>query len=61
MTVHFQAENDVAIVTIDRQDVANSVDGPTALALVEAFTRFDEDASMSVAILTGAGKNSWAS
>ena len=57
MTVHFEAHDDVATVTIDRQDVANSVDGPAAVALVEAFARFDADPALSVAILTGAGKN----
>jgi len=46
----------VAIVTIDRPEVANAVDGPTARALVEAFEAFEADAVLSVAVLTGAGK-----
>src|SRR4051812_15316713 len=57
MTVHYQTHDDIAVVTIDRPDVANSVDGPTAASLVDAFTRFDADDSLSVAILHGAGKN----
>jgi enoyl-CoA hydratase len=44
----------VVIVTIDRPEVRNAVDGPTAAALAEAFRRFDADAGLSVAVLTGA-------
>jgi enoyl-CoA hydratase len=43
------------IVTIDRPDVRNAVDGPTAAALVDAFRTFDADPLLSVAVLTGAG------
>jgi enoyl-CoA hydratase len=35
--------------------VRNAVDPPTAALLREAFRRFDEDESVSVAVLTGAG------
>jgi enoyl-CoA hydratase/carnithine racemase len=35
--------------------VRNAVDGPTAAQLAEAFRRFDADASLAVAVLTGAG------
>lgn len=44
----------VLIVTIDRPDVRNAVDGPTAAALVEAFERFERDDALAVAVLTGA-------
>src|SRR5207244_1307243 len=44
----------VAVVTIDRPEVANAVDRPTADALVEAFAAFDDDDDLSVAVLTGA-------
>jgi enoyl-CoA hydratase len=54
MSVHYEAEGRVAIVTIDRPDVANAVDRPTAHALAEAFGAFDSDESLSVAVLTGA-------
>ncbi|WP_374594633.1 crotonase/enoyl-CoA hydratase family protein [Sphingosinicella sp.] len=47
----------VFVVTINRPDARNAVDGPTAAALVEAFRAFDADASLSVAVLTGAGGN----
>ena len=44
----------IAIVTIDRPEVRNAVDGPTAAELADAFRRFEADDALSVAILTGA-------
>lgn len=55
MTVHVRNEGSVRIVTIDRPEVRNAVDGPTAEALAEAFRSFDTDPSAHVAVLTGAG------
>jgi len=43
------------VVTIDRPEVRNAVDRPTATALASAFREFDSDDKLSVAILTGAG------
>jgi enoyl-CoA hydratase len=40
---------------VDRPEVRNAVDGPTAAALADAFRAFDADAEASVAILHGAG------
>ena len=54
-TVRVETDGDVAIVTIDRPEVRNAVDGPTAEALAAAFRRFDADARLSVGVLTGAG------
>jgi len=54
MTVHYEVEGPVAVVTIDRPDARNAVDRPTAEALVAAFTRFDTDDELAVAVLTGA-------
>src|SRR5262245_20711592 len=53
-SVRFESEDAVAVVTIDRPDVRNAVDGPTAAELAAAFRRFEADASLAVAILTGA-------
>jgi enoyl-CoA hydratase/carnithine racemase len=47
----------VLTVTIDRPEVRNAVDPETADALEEAFSRFGEDDSLAVAVLTGAGGN----
>ena len=54
-TVHYATDGPVAIVTIDRPDVRNAVDGPTAAALADTFRRFDADDALAVAVLTGAG------
>ena len=53
-TVRVDRDDDVVIVTIDRPEVRNAVDGPTSLALAEAFRAFDADDELAVAVLTGA-------
>jgi len=45
----------VTTVTLDRPARRNAVDGPTATALREAFTAFEQDADARVAVLWGAG------
>ena len=55
LTVRYEADGPVAVVTIDRPDVRNAVDAETAAALAEVFRRFNSDASLMVAVLTGAG------
>ena len=54
-TVLAEADGDVFIVTINRPEVRNAVDGPTAALLADAFRRFDADDELRVAVLTGAG------
>ena len=54
-TVHVQRDPPIMIVTIDRPEVRNAVDRPTADALADAFRTFEHDDAMSVAVLTGAG------
>lgn len=53
MPVHYATEGPIAIVTIDRPEVRNAVDRPTAAALADAFRGFDADDALAVAILTG--------
>jgi len=55
MTIHYETDGPVAIVTIDRPEVANAVDRETAAQLVETFEGFDKDPELHVAVLTGAG------
>lgn len=55
MTVRAEHDGPVTIVTLDRPDVRNAVDGPTAKALADAFRAYDADPGASVAILCGAG------
>jgi enoyl-CoA hydratase len=55
MSVRFDIDGPVAVVTIDRPSVRNAVDGATASALAAAFRRFEGDGALAVAVLTGAG------
>jgi len=55
MSVRIEQKDGILVVTLDRPERRNAVDLATASALAAAFRRFDEDASASVAILTGAG------
>ena len=54
MTVHFQADGPIAVVTLDRPEVKNAIDRPTATALADALRRFDADPELLVAVVTGA-------
>ena len=54
MSVRYRVDGPIAVITIDRPEVANAIDRPTAEALADAFRRFDADESLSVAVLTGA-------
>ena len=53
--VRTEQRDRVLVVTIDRPDRRNAVDGPTATALHEVFTAFDADGALDAAVLTGAG------
>ena len=46
----------VTTITINRPDVRNAVDRPTAEALTDAFRSFESDGEARVAVLTGAGE-----
>ncbi|MEI6701136.1 MAG: crotonase/enoyl-CoA hydratase family protein [Actinomycetota bacterium] len=54
MTVEIDIKRTTTIVTINRPDVRNAVDRPTADALEAAFLAFDADPQQRVAVLTGA-------
>ena len=58
MPVHYETEGSVAVVTIDRPEVRNAVDRPTAAALIDACDRFEADDVSAVMVLTGAGGTS---
>jgi enoyl-CoA hydratase len=53
--VDYERRGAAAIVTIDRQHRRNAVDGPTAVALHEAYLRFEADDDARVLVVTGAG------
>ncbi|MCL4137784.1 UNVERIFIED_CONTAM: hypothetical protein GTU68_020968 [Idotea baltica] len=53
-TVLVEHQGAITVVTINRPNVRNAVDGPTAQLLYEAFLEFDANDSQHVAVLTGA-------
>jgi enoyl-CoA hydratase len=52
-TVLTERLDDVVVITINRPEVRNAVDRPTADLLHDEFVAFDNDDALSVAILTG--------
>jgi enoyl-CoA hydratase len=54
-SVHTALTGAVLTITLDRPDCRNAVDGPTALALREAFQAFESDERARAAVFTGAG------
>jgi enoyl-CoA hydratase len=54
--VNYERRGPAALVTIDRPERRNAVDGPTAEALHECFQRFEGDDDARVMVLTGAGE-----
>ncbi|MDX1733552.1 MAG: crotonase/enoyl-CoA hydratase family protein [Halioglobus sp.] len=55
--VRIDREGRTTVVTINRPEVRNAVDGETAGELADAFRTFDADSASDVAILRGAGGN----
>jgi len=53
--VKYERIGAAAILTIDRQERRNAVDGPTAELLADGYNRFVEDDGARVLVLTGAG------
>ena len=54
-TVCVETNGSIYTVIIARPEVKNAVDGPTAVALAEAFREFDRNQKYAVAVLCGAG------
>lgn len=54
MTVLFETEDHICIITIDRKKTRNSVNASTAKKLADSFRKFESDPNLTVAILTGA-------
>ena len=53
MTVHYDREGPVTVVTVDRPDRRNAIDHTTSEALGDAFDRFEDEDDARVAVLTG--------
>ena len=54
-TVSSERDGRIAIITIERPERRNAVDGATARQLYDAFKAFDADEALDVAILQGRG------
>lgn len=54
-TVTVEVENGVAVITIDRPDVRNAIDLPTAQQIAAALDEVDQREDVLAAVLTGAG------
>ncbi|HEY5262154.1 MAG TPA: crotonase/enoyl-CoA hydratase family protein [Solirubrobacteraceae bacterium] len=53
--IRYERHGATAVVSIDRPERRNAVDGPTAVALHEALKRFEGEDDARVMVLTGAG------
>jgi enoyl-CoA hydratase/carnithine racemase len=54
--VSYERRGAAAVLTIDRPERRNAVDGPTATLLGECYRRFEADDEARVLVLTGAGE-----
>jgi enoyl-CoA hydratase len=52
-TVRVERDGPITTVSLDRPDVRNAVDGPTAEALAEAFLAFERDEAAKVGVFCG--------
>ena len=57
--VNYERTGAAAVVTIDRPERRNAIDGPTAEALHEAFRSFVADDGARVLVVTGAGEEAF--
>ncbi|MBF0492199.1 MAG: crotonase/enoyl-CoA hydratase family protein [Deltaproteobacteria bacterium] len=55
MPLLIEKKNRITTVLINRPEVKNAIDGPTAAALADAFRDFDQDPESDVAVLYGNG------
>ncbi|KAA5805143.1 crotonase/enoyl-CoA hydratase family protein [Alkalicaulis satelles] len=55
MSILYERDGPVAVITINRPTVRNALDGASAAALAQAVRRFEADEDAAVAALTGAG------
>ncbi|CFP47755.1 carnitinyl-CoA dehydratase [Bordetella pertussis] len=58
-TVRFETREQIAIITLNRPDKRNAINLEMRQALIAAWERFENDAALRVAILTGAGERSF--
>lgn len=59
MTVRIERDDQVAVITIDREQKLNALDYPTIDVLLEQLDHIDSDDSIRAVILTGAGRKAF--
>jgi enoyl-CoA hydratase len=57
MAVKYEIEGGVAVITLDRPEARNAVDGNTALAVERSIRDMEADESVRACVITGAGGN----
>jgi enoyl-CoA hydratase/carnithine racemase len=57
--IRYERTGAAALITIDRPERRNAVDGPTAAALLAAYERFAADDGARVLVLCGAGEQAF--
>ena len=55
MTILREKRDHVEIITINRPEARNAIDGPTSTAIGSALDEIEEDKDIWVVIITGAG------
>jgi len=55
MPVRYEVDGRVATITIDRPEAMNALDPPMLFGLAEAWDKAEDDDSVWVVVLTGAG------
>ena len=53
--LRFEQDGGVAVITLDRPDARNAIDGPMAQAIEAAIDRLEDDDSLHVGIVTHTG------
>lgn len=61
MSIDFERKGNIALITINRPDAMNALDVDHDRALAKAWAAFEADATLLVAILTGAGGRAFCS
>lgn len=59
MSIRFERRGHVAVVTIDRPEAMNAIDGPTRAALKEAYAEISASPDIRAVLLTGAGERAF--
>jgi enoyl-CoA hydratase/carnithine racemase len=59
MAIRYEIHDATVLITIDRAEAMNALDQKHNDQLTEAFTRYEADPALRVAVLTGAGEKAF--